>query len=623
VTACDDGAARLWDTASGTLVGTPLTHHGPVRAATFSADGKTVATGGDDGTVHTWDAFTLTVLGKPLSSHAAVVQLAYGGDGESLRAWLMGYRLRVWDVAEVPNDFGRVENWVQALTGLVVDSQGTIRVLDWDRWAKIKARLGNQAWLDVPGMDVAPPVHDRAWESANPAMGYRTRAQQLRSEGKNKEEVLELQKAVELDPHDEQGHAELARALREAGRLDEALAQCREALRLQPRYGWAHQVLGWILLGKGDWDGAIAEYQQAGTPDPAREHEMGLAFLGKNRLDDALAHFRAAIGRDRNYEPARADLAAALYDAGRIDELVEEFRAAIGRDRADAMAHVYYCRALIWAGRPDEAAGASKEAVRIMPAFGPAWQVHAWCFLSGRDWDAAISAYRQAIRHGPDNGSARNELGIALRGRGHLVEALREFERAVELAPGAPEFARELAVTKRHQVLAPRLPAVLRGDDRPQQATEWLDFAYVCENRRLYAAAARMFAEAFKADPALTLDNKGRHRYNAACNAALAASGKGDDNPAPDENARVGLRSFALGWLGAELATWDNLLRAKPASDRASIVKALAHWRHDPDLAGLRTPGLVAALPASERSACEAFWAKVDALQSRAKQAAQ
>jgi len=628
LTGCEDGAARLWDAATGKLLGAPLTHRGPVRALAFGPDGKTILTGGDDNSVRLWDALTFKPLGLPLVQRARVGQLAFDADGKTFRALIedgappVHYRhfyLRLWNVAELPDDFPRVEDWVHVLTNMNVDSRGAVRVIDPDSWAKLRHRLGNQASLDLAGMNDELAPLSEAMMSFDPTANLMSIAKRRRSEGKTAEEVAALREQVRLSPGDHVAQTALARALRQLGRLDEALVHCREALRLEPYSQQAHQVHGWILLGKEDWDGAIAEYQVAsGTAQGgALFHELGLAFLGKGRLDDAIEQFRIAEKKDR-YEPARESLSAALRDADRLSELVSEFRAAIRNNPDDAMVHVHYCRALVWAGRLDEAIAASREAVRIMPDFGPAWQVQGWCLFHDRDWDNAISAYGEAIRRGPDNAAAHNELAIALRGRGRLDEALIEFQRALDLGPGAPDVHRELAATRRQQVLAPRLPAVLRGADRPARAADWLDFAYVCDNRKLHAAAARMFAEAFKADPALANDREGLNRYRAACAAALAARGKGEDVPAPDQGARLSLLSLALGWLEEERAAWESRLPGGSASDRARIVRTLVQWKYDPDLAGLRAAALVKTLPASHQNACVVFWAKIDGMLGRA-----
>ncbi|MFE7365911.1 WD40 repeat domain-containing protein, partial [[Kitasatospora] papulosa] len=54
-TGSNDQTARLWDTATRTPVGPPLTSHsGRVKAVAFSPDGSILATGSRDGTVQLW-----------------------------------------------------------------------------------------------------------------------------------------------------------------------------------------------------------------------------------------------------------------------------------------------------------------------------------------------------------------------------------------------------------------------------------------------------------------------------------------------------------------------------------------------------------------------------------------
>jgi hypothetical protein len=127
-----------------------------------------------------------------------------------------------------------------------------------------------------------------------------------------------------------------------------------------------------------------------------------------------------------------------------------------------------------------------------------------------------------------------------------------------------------------------------------------------------------MFAEAFKASPALARGRNGLDRYNAACEAALALRGKGEDDPAPDRDARLGLVSLALGWLEEERTVWETRLPGQSVSDRARIVAELNHWKHDPDLVAIRSPALIKGLPASHGDACVAFWAKIDGMLAQA-----
>jgi eukaryotic-like serine/threonine-protein kinase len=83
-TACDDGAGRLWDVATGTPIAPPMAHEGPVAAVAFSPDGRTVATAGHDGALRRWDALTGAPLGDPARHGAAVRAVCFSPDGSRI-----------------------------------------------------------------------------------------------------------------------------------------------------------------------------------------------------------------------------------------------------------------------------------------------------------------------------------------------------------------------------------------------------------------------------------------------------------------------------------------------------------------------------------------------------------
>jgi hypothetical protein len=62
-------------------------------------------------------------------------------------------------------------------------------------------------------------------------------------------------------------------------------------------------------------------------------------------------------------------------------------------------------------------------------------------------------------------------------------------------------------------------------------------------------------------------------------------------DPWPDDDTkRAKLRGQALAWLRDELAAWSKLLDDGAPDARARVQQALAHWKNDPDLVGLRDP---------------------------------
>jgi hypothetical protein len=102
----------------------------------------------------------------------------------------------------------------------------------------------------------------------------------------------------------------------------------------------------------------------------------------------------------------------------------------------------------------------------------------------------------------------------------------------------------------------------------------------------------------------------------AACAAAQAAEGKGDDPP-PDEAARTRLRDQAHAWLKGELDAWSRALDEGAALARPTATRTLEHWKVDTDLAGLRDADALAKLPEKDKRTWRALWSDVDALLRR------
>src|SRR5207244_1277834 len=130
-----------------------------------------------------------------------------------------------------------------------------------------------------------------------------------------------------------------------------------------------------------------------------------------------------------------------------------------------------------------------------------------------------------------------------------------------------------------------------------------------CERR--YVAAANFYTAAFAAEPKLANNN----RYNAACAAALAASGEGNDAEELDDAERTRLRRQALDWLAAEFAAWKKL--ADKPTEHQKIRQKMQHWKTDTDFACVRDAAALAKLPEAERAAWQKLWADVAALQKR------
>jgi hypothetical protein len=139
----------------------------------------------------------------------------------------------------------------------------------------------------------------------------------------------------------------------------------------------------------------------------------------------------------------------------------------------------------------------------------------------------------------------------------------------------------------------------------------------VLANHKRYAATAHYYAEAFRAEPQFLAEPLAHHRYRAACAAARAGCGQGEDAADFDDRRRAGFRRQALDWLRAELEARRRLLETEPETVWI-VVHAMRDWLEDPHFAGVRGPDALSRLPEAERQAWQTLWTDVADTQARA-----
>src|SRR5262249_19699430 len=137
--------------------------------------------------------------------------------------------------------------------------------------------------------------------------------------------------------------------------------------------------------------------------------------------------------------------------------------------------------------------------------------------LKGR-LDEAIAAYREALRLNKDDAEVHSNLGNALKDKGHLDEAIAEGREALRLTKEFPNARNIPPKFEAMPHLRERLPGLLSAKVQPKDVAECLAFAQLCQSYpRQYAAAARLYGEAFAQQPMVADDLRAGHRYNAAC----------------------------------------------------------------------------------------------------------
>jgi serine/threonine-protein kinase len=454
----------------------------------------------------------------------------------------------------------------------------------------------------------------------------------------------------------------LAGALAEAGAHDAAVSLLQRAQAMHPGDVWVNYDLGRALeeLHPSRSEAAITFFTAARALRPETAHEMAHALETRGRDTEARAIFedltRIRPANGRHWHCLGQALLRARDFAGlqaAMEKAVTALRASIRSDSGDFQSHYSLGSSLETQGKLGDAVAEYRAAVRLQPDSAAAHDSLGALLLARSELAEANAEFRESIRLAENFAAPHHNLGLSLRGEGKMDDAIAEFREAIrldgELVGEAPfglgatlrrlgrygeaidhyhrlraqvrdnprlnaRLDADLASAKREVVLAARLPALLRGADKPKDAAEGLEFAVLAYDARHFALSAGLYAESFRVDPRLAGDMAAQHRYLAACSAARATADKGNAGPPLEEPARARWRQQALDWIRADLAYGTKLVESGMPVANEIVNVRLRRWKTDPDLAAVREKDALEKLPEVERRSWHEFWAEVDAL---------
>jgi serine/threonine-protein kinase len=446
--------------------------------------------------------------------------------------------------------------------------------------------------------------------------------------------VRYLQAAVSLSPNHVAANRALGNALSELGRLDEALAKYRRVEELAPTHPTNRHIVANCLAQLGRYDEAEAQFRRdvALDPQPVFAQMPLWSFLVRHgRADQAVREWAAAVPA----APTDYRLWDGYPELCLLSGRTEDYRAArcsilarFGTTNEPVSAAWASRTCLLFPDEGDDLRQAVALAKRITP---PDRRLHppiasfvlfakALADYRQGEFDRAITLLRGEAFPRPDY---RLVLAMALHctgkradARATLAETILSYDWRESQARGPDDWLYHVLRREAESLILPNLPAFLEGKSQPRDNDERLALLGVCQFMNRTHALARLYADAFAADPRLAKDPGTGRRYNAARAAALAGCGRGTDAAGLGDEERRRWREQARRWVREDLAAWEQLLGA--AADRLRAAQTLTRSRTDPDLAGLRAPSELAKLSADERKECLALWAEVDDLLSRA-----
>jgi WD40 repeat protein len=134
-----DRTARLWKLATGESVGSPLQHQAAVRDLAFSRDGRSVYTGSEDNTARRWHVPTGVPIGPAIAHGRKVQVVAVHPESTMFATGSWDHTAGLWEAPGPRNGSpAQLARWAERVTGIRLDDSSTPRVLTAAAWQETR-----------------------------------------------------------------------------------------------------------------------------------------------------------------------------------------------------------------------------------------------------------------------------------------------------------------------------------------------------------------------------------------------------------------------------------------------------------------------------------------------------
>lgn len=288
-------------------------------------------------------------------------------------------------------------------------------------------------------------------------------------EQKYEQAVLHFAAALRAEPEDLSANFHYGLALSMVNRDAEAIPAYQKVLVKQPELFEAQLNLGVLLLRTKRAEEALPLLEKAQAQQPKQfrpNYYLGEAHVDLQHWEAAETALQAALAIDGASAPAMASLAKALAKQGRVKESATWYQSAVKTDSS-------YKEALLELAGFHEAAGQKAEAAALYRLF-------------------------------PENGAARERLGVLLLEQGEAADAIAQLEKAVAESPTTANrlaLATAYLKAKQNAKAAPLLSQAAAAE--PGNAELRLTLGRIYREDKRLPDAAREFLAAAQIDAKL------------------------------------------------------------------------------------------------------------------------
>jgi tetratricopeptide (TPR) repeat protein len=269
------------------------------------------------------------------------------------------------------------------------------------------------------------------------------------------EAQVQYQRALELQPYNQEAQNGLGLALVRQGRAAEGVRHLEEALRLTPEDAQVHNNLGEAMIQLGRVAEAVGYYQRALRlkPDFANaHHNLAVVLFRQGRMPEALGHLEEALRSEPENGEVQGTLGMVLLRIGRVPEAIGHLEQALRLKPENAKRHYNLGLALVQTGRTPEGIGHLQEAIRLKPEYAESCHQAAWGLATSPDPSlrngaqaVVLAELANQLAGGKDAG-VMDTLAAAYAEVGRFGDAVRVARAVLELAKqsGAQEETRRI-----------------------------------------------------------------------------------------------------------------------------------------------------------------------------------
>jgi eukaryotic-like serine/threonine-protein kinase len=256
--------------------------------------------------------------------------------------------------------------------------------------------------------------------------------------GKNQDAIEYFDRALEINPRDENALHNKGSALDQLGKYQDAIECYNRALQLNPKDENAWNSKGNALYRLGKHQGAIECYDRALQLKPGDEnalHNKGSALDQLGKHQDAIECYDRVLELNPKAYKTWYNKGATLGNLGRHQEKLECYDRALKINPVHAAAWANKGLLLSKLGRHQEAIACCSRALEIAPKMAEAWRGKGNALYRLGKYREAVGCYDKTLEITPGDATAWNNKGMCLKMLGKSKEAIVCFDQASKIDP--------------------------------------------------------------------------------------------------------------------------------------------------------------------------------------------